>query len=279
MSEFKFEIVEASSEPVPIRARFDGLSESGKTYSALVFCQALGGKTCLIDTEHHTANIYARKFAPWTFHRIPLRDFRVEAYVAAVKFAVSKGFTNIIVDSATHAWTGPGGLAEQAEENAQNNAKTTQLGWSKAKNQAKRLLSELSKAPANLIYTMRGKGEYERKDGRFIQVAVGVDFAKDSDYEFNLRAHFDECVATVKVRGEESARVIHKPSVEDFKDIITALNAGALETAYDRLNRLLDGCKSDEEKKALMPELAANKPYLTEEQINQLRGKLPKAKL
>ena len=45
-----------------LRLAIDGISGSGKTYTALAIASGMGGNIALIDSEHGSASLYADRF-------------------------------------------------------------------------------------------------------------------------------------------------------------------------------------------------------------------------
>jgi type II secretory pathway predicted ATPase ExeA len=67
------------------RAAIMGVSNSGKTYTALVLASVLGKKIALIDTEHSSASMYADNF---NFDSLNLDSFHPSKYIEAIQAAV-----------------------------------------------------------------------------------------------------------------------------------------------------------------------------------------------
>jgi AAA domain len=270
-----FEIIDAQDAPVLVRAFVAGFSETGKTLTALHMAQALGGNCVVIDSDQHSVRRYSKSFPNWKFKILPLSNYSVESYTGAINHCISKKFDVIVIDSLSQLWDSKGGLAEQAEENAANNAKTTQLGWNKAKNQAKRAILDFTKANAHLIYTFRSAGEYEREAGKFKIVGERLSFAKGVEYEFNVKCWMNsEHTANISVRGMDHPMDFPKPSVEDFRKMFEHFQQGTDADVFNEMKLLIQTSSDMDSVKA---QLSANKHWLNAEQIKEL-GTLLKAK-
>jgi AAA domain len=271
----KFEIVKAQESRVLVRGFVAGFTETGKSYTALVAAQALKGKCIVLDSEQHSVRRYAKKFPDWDFDILPLPDFKVDTYCDAIQYAIDKKYEVIVVDSLTPIWDSRGGLCEQAEEHAQAKPGTIQLGWSKAKNQAKRVVQDFSRANAHLIYTIRSSGEYEKEGGKFKIVGERLNFAKGIEYDFNVKIWMDEKhSANITIRGMEEPIDVVKPSVADFTRLFSDFQSGKDTNIFDELKQLVTTSTDVESVKA---QLSANKHWLNADQIKEL-GTLLKAK-
>ncbi|MBM7855876.1 hypothetical protein JOC37_002297 [Desulfohalotomaculum tongense] len=100
----------AQRKKARLRLAIAGPAGSGKTYSALLIAFGLGGRTAMIDTERGSGELY-----------VHLGDYDVcsleapfipEKYVEAIQAAEGAGYDNIIIDSLSHAWAGPGGVLD-----------------------------------------------------------------------------------------------------------------------------------------------------------------------
>jgi predicted YcjX-like family ATPase len=69
-----------------LRLAIDGVSGSGKTYTALAIASGIGGKIAVIDTEHGSASLYADRF---DFDTLELERFQIEDYIEALQSAAA----------------------------------------------------------------------------------------------------------------------------------------------------------------------------------------------
>ena len=124
-----FEFKKAARTLARLRLGITGPSGSGKTIAALRIAQGLGGRTAVIDTERHSANLYGDEF---NFDSTALtQPYTPERYIEAVCAAEQAGYDNIIVDSITHEWNGIGGCLQTVDQVAATSFRgNTWSAWS-----------------------------------------------------------------------------------------------------------------------------------------------------
>lgn len=112
-----------------LRLVLEGISGSGKTYSALRLAKGLGGKIAVIDTERGSASLYSSLEEIPEFDVLELiDDFSPDTYIKAIKAAEEAGYDIIILDSITPEWTGKNGCLELVDYYANGNSFN---GWKK----------------------------------------------------------------------------------------------------------------------------------------------------
>lgn len=169
-----------------------GPTGSGKTLGALLIAKGLGGSTVLIDTENFSGDLYAghEKLQGWEYDVIELpKPFSVERYIGAIHAAEKSGFDNIIIDSASHAWAGPGGILEFVDKKTDQQNKFA--GWRDATPKHNEFVHTMTESPANIICTMRVKMDYvleENEKGKKVPKKVGLQpVQRDGlEYEFDV---------------------------------------------------------------------------------------------
>lgn len=164
----------AIRESTPVLIALAGPSGGGKTYSAMRLARGLvgpAGKIAFIDTEARRALHYAGKFK--FDHGELAPPFTPESYRAAVEAAEKHVGTNgaIVIDSATHEWSGDGGCQDIHDESIQKMVgdepdmkkraakmeRLSALGWRDAKMRHKRMMSRLLQCRAHLIFCLRAE--------------------------------------------------------------------------------------------------------------------------
>lgn len=168
----RFDPVPAVRKQVPALVALWGLSDSGKTYSALRLARGLvgpKGKIVLVDTENGRALIYADKFGGW-MHIDFQPPFTPERYQAALAAAIKAGANAVIFDSMSHVWQGEGGVLQQAE-----NTKTEGLNkWRRPKMAYLRMANALFRAPVHVVFCLRAKNKNVQtgkgKDAQIVNV-------------------------------------------------------------------------------------------------------------
>lgn len=188
----------AVQENTSILAAFAGPSGGGKTKSALRFARGLvgpKGKIAFLDSEARRALHYARQFE---FDHGELKPpFTPERYQEAIEAGEKHvGFGGaLIIDSATHEWSGDGGCQDIHDDSIEKmlgdeqdprkrTAKAERLsalGWRDAKLRHKRMMSRLLQCRAHLIFCLRAeekikfeKVKEEGRDGRVWEKTVIV---------------------------------------------------------------------------------------------------------
>lgn len=214
-----------------LRLAFTGPSGSGKTYSALRVATGMGKKIALIDTENHSASLYADNFV---FDTISLNPpYTVDKYIDAIKAAVDAKYEVLVIDSISHAWAGEGGLLEKkgAMDVRGGNSYTNWAPVTKEHEQFKALLLNCN---IHLIVTMRSKQDYviEVSDkGKSAPRKVGLApiQREGMEYEFTivLDMAMDHNASVSKTRISKYDGKVFQPSQETGADLLRWLNEGA----------------------------------------------------
>ncbi len=194
MSEFVFK--QAEFKPSSLTIGMCGETGKGKTYSALKLATGLanGGKIVVIDTERGRAQRYATEF---NFDVCTLTEpFTPNRYVEAIKAAYALNPKVIIVDSATHEWTGEGGCLEWHDQITKDMAsrwggsseKYNFQAWGDVK-QAHRHFIRCFEAPkCHMLCTFRAKEKSEqvKENGKTKIVNLGLRPEGSEDLPFAL---------------------------------------------------------------------------------------------
>ena len=180
-----------------LRLAIAGPSGSGKTYTSLAIATALanGGKIALVDTEHGSASKYADIF---DFDVLEMAaPFHPKRFVEAIAEAGAAGYSVIVLDSLTHAWSGPGGLLELVDGfAARMKSANTFAAWKDATPIQNALVEGIVAAPLHVIATMRSKQEYVlSQDDRGKQTPRKIGMAPQQrdgfEYEFDVFIDMD----------------------------------------------------------------------------------------
>lgn len=177
-----------------------GASGSGKTLSALLLARALAedGKIAVIDTEARRAKHYADKFD--FLHCDFEPPFTPERYTEAVKAAEGEASV-VVIDSASHEWSGEGGCADIQAAEAERMATDkdgkiipwkieamTAPAWKKPKIRHKRMMSRFVQSRAHLIFCLRAEEKVkfvkETVNGRERTNIVPIGFQPICEKEF-----------------------------------------------------------------------------------------------
>ena len=160
-----FQFKRAIRENVGLLIGMIGPSGSGKTYSAMRLASGLsGGKPfAVIDTESRRALHYAEQF---TFDHAELHPpFRPDSYAEAIKAADAAGYPVIVVDSASHEWSGEGGILDWQEDELTRMAgddyrkreACKMAAWIKPKMSHKQMAQKMLQVRAHLILCFRAE--------------------------------------------------------------------------------------------------------------------------
>jgi hypothetical protein len=214
-----FEVKRAKRQRRPLKINLEGVSGSGKTYTALRLAFAMRragiGKAIVVaDSENESAGLYEGVVADgerWEYDVCPMPQEKQNpaGYTECYEYLVSQGFDIVIGDSLTHAWYG---AQEIVDRYAQANRNDKFGGWAKVTPQQRQMLATLTDARAHFIGTMRVKSEYDRvqKGDKAVITKVGTktDQREGSEYEFDCVARLDRgdiptdhVIVVDKVRG------------------------------------------------------------------------------
>lgn len=158
------EFVKAERRAIPVSIALAGKSGSGKTYSALLLAKGLAGpagKIAFIDTEKGRGRMYADDPDMPEYSVSELHPpFTPEAYIKKIMAAKDWGADVVVIDSASHEWTGVGGCLEMHEQFTKGKTQLNQLGWANVKPKHRRFVNLIAAPPVNLILCLRAKDGY-----------------------------------------------------------------------------------------------------------------------
>lgn len=177
-----FRPAKEKDDPSFVMAGIAGYSGTGKTFSALRLARGLAGDKpfALIDTESGRALHYRHVCPPWD-HADLEPPYTPEAYIVAIKDAAAAGYGVIVVDSASHEYSGPGGLMDLAEaeldrmagSDMAKRAKLTASAWNKPKRRHVQMVEELLRVKAHIVLCFRAREAIEmRKNAQTGKVEV-----------------------------------------------------------------------------------------------------------
>lgn len=229
-----FTFRKAVKSKAKLRMAIIGPSGGGKTYTALQIARGLGGKCCVIDTEHGSAEKYADLFEFDTLH---LESYSPDAYASAIQAAEQAGYEIIIVDSLSHAWVGKGGALELVDNAAARSRSGSSFGaWREVTPLHNRMIDSIVRCKSHIICTMRSKTDYvqerNEKTGKTEIRKVGLaPVQRDGmEYEFDIVCDMDHdhrMVVTKSRVASMADAVIHKPSPDVGVALREWLNSGA----------------------------------------------------
>jgi hypothetical protein len=129
-------------------------SGAGKTMSALLLARGFvgeKGRIGMIDSESGRGEVYA-DMIPGGYDVLPIRDdFSPASYGSALKAAEQAKYDALIIDSASHEWSGAGGVLSMAAAN-QEAGKKGVIVWQAPKLQhSRRFILPLLQTPIPLV--------------------------------------------------------------------------------------------------------------------------------
>lgn len=185
------QIRKASRKKAKIRLGLSAVSGGGKTYSAILIAKGLCNgdlsKTCIIDTENNSADLYAHL---GDYNVLPLiAPFTPERYVEAIKACEKAGMEVIIIDSITHEWDGKGGCLQIVES----------LGgkyqdWAKVTPRHQAFIEAILHSPSHIITTVRRKQDYEMSrdnNGKIKVEKAGLKEITREGFEYELTINLE----------------------------------------------------------------------------------------
>lgn len=222
---------QAIKQEAKLRLAIAGPSGSGKTFTSLEIATNLGGKIAVVDTEHGSASKYADKFSFDVMELEP--PFAPDRFVKAIHEAQAAGYSTIILDSLSHAWSGTGGLLEIVDQIAARSAsKNSFAAWKEGTPIYNKMIDGIIQSDIHVIATMRTKQDYilvekESAAGRKYQSPEKVGMApiqRDGfEYEFDIVLTMDnnnQGVITKTRCDKLSGGVFVKPG-KDVSNIIS----------------------------------------------------------
>ena len=181
----------AERKKAKLRLSLCGPSGSGKTLSALYIAQGLGGKIAMIDTEHNSGELYANSVDYDVATLAP--PFSPQRYIEIIKTAEQQGFSVLIIDSLSHAWTGQGGVLEM-HDNACKAVHNSFAAWREVTPQHNALVDAILGSSLHIITTMRTKTAYEiqkNDKGKTQVIKVGLAPVQRDGMEYEFTTVMD----------------------------------------------------------------------------------------
>lgn len=186
------EFTKAKRKKSKLRLALTGPSGSGKTWGALQIAKGLGGKIACIDTEKGSASLYEHIV---DFDVLELSaPFTPERYIAAINAAEKAGYDVLIIDSASHEWSGSGGMLEINEEIARARYRgNTWSAWSDTTPRHRAFLDAMLQSNMHIIATGRSKTETAQTEnaGKKSVVKLGMKTEQRDGFEYEFTVVLD----------------------------------------------------------------------------------------
>lgn len=192
----KFLVTKATREKVKLKMALMAPSGSGKTTSSLLMAYGMTNnwdKIYFIDTENNSGKLKVGlrhgNTVIGSFNHIEIKPpYTPDLFVDAIQFCEEAGAEVIIIDSATHEWSGEGGCLDIHANMPGNNSYTN---WEPVKKMHKRFVNAILQSNCHVICCMRSKQEYvqssEDSGKKKIQkLGLKPDQEGTMEYEFTL---------------------------------------------------------------------------------------------
>ena len=273
----------AVKESRKLRLAIYGVSGSGKTYSALAIASGLGKKIAVIDTERHSASLYADDFK---FDVASLDQPTVKNCVAAFKDAKDAGYDVLILDSGSLVWDE---LLQEVDKIAKAKYRgNTFAAWMEGTPLQKSFINGMMDYPGHVIMTMRAATEYDitKEDGKNKIEKIGLKPQQRAgvDYEFDVVMRIDSNHLAFVEKSRYKIfqdRAIEKPTAELGTEILTYLKGAepAPKPEPKSVQEMVDACKTIEDLNKLFPTLSDEQKADTKvvEMFKKAKKNLPPA--
>ena len=180
------ELRQAQRKQAKIKLALQGPSGSGKTMSALLLASGMAdwSKIAIIDTENHSADLYAH-LGEYNVLQLS-KPFTPERYIKAIEVCENASMEVIIIDSVSHEWEGSGGILDLHGAMAGNSF----TNWNKVTPRHNAFVQKILQSGAHIVATIRTKTDYTLtdKNGKMVPEKVGLKgITRDGlDYEFTI---------------------------------------------------------------------------------------------
>jgi hypothetical protein len=167
-----------------------GPSGSGKTYSALQIAKGLGGRIAMIDTERGSGSLYSHLAEFDVAELVP--PFEPQKYVEAILAAEKAGYDVLIIDSLSHAWSGPGGVLD-IHDRVTKSVRNSFTAWREVTPAHNALVDAMLASACHVIVTLRTKTAYEvvTEGGKTKVSKVGLAPQQREGLEYEFTVVFD----------------------------------------------------------------------------------------
>ena len=235
------QIREAQREGARLVIGLQGISGSGKTYTALQLAWGMAGydasKVGFLDTENRRGSLYADALrdASGNVHRFLIGDltppFSPARYIEAIREFEKAGVEVLIIDSVSHEWAGQGGCYDIAK-----NTTKRMDDWLTAKNEHKRFMNAMLQSSMHIIACIREAPKTDFSDPKKPK-ALGLMPIQESQFVFELTASlqmWNEGKAQAPLKCPEELR----PILGRGDGYITAQDGKALRDWVDGAHQL-----------------------------------------
>lgn len=237
------EIREARRHGARVVIGLQGLSGSGKTYTAMQLAYGLANgdaqKIGFLDTENRRGSLYADSLrnSKGEVQRFLIGDlmppFSPQRYISAIEAFERAGVEVLVIDSVSHEWAGMGGCYDIAK----NTTKRID-DWLTAKNEHKRFMNAMLQSPMHIIACIREQRKTDFKDPKNPR-DLGLMPVQESAFVFEL-------TASLQMHAEGRAQTVLKcpedlrPYIGRGEGYITARDGHAIRQWVDGADQIVD---------------------------------------
>lgn len=181
------QIKKATRKQAKLKLNISSPSGAGKTMGALLMAKGLVGdwnKIVVIDTENGSASLYSHL---GDFNTIDLQaPYSPENYIAAIDACLEAKAECIIIDSASHEWSGSGGCIELNEQLAQSKFRgNAWSAWSDTTPRHDSFVNKILQSPVHVITCTRSKMETVMGDDKKVK-KLGLKDIQRENWEYEL---------------------------------------------------------------------------------------------
>jgi hypothetical protein len=155
------EIAPVTRDGMKCIVTFFGLSETGKTLSALLMAAGLEpdpNKRGLMDTEGgERGRMYMDRVPGGYMYGALTPPFTPERYRIGLKEFIDAGCTVVVVDSGSHVWDAEGGVLDMVEESS---VKNDMAKWKQPKRRLAKMTGDWKQCGIHILVCSRGKQPY-----------------------------------------------------------------------------------------------------------------------
>ena len=237
------ELRKAQRKQAKIKLALQGVSGSGKTMSALLLASGMAdwSKIAIIDTENHSADLYAH-VGDYSVLQLSA-PFTPERYIKAIEVCEQAEMEVILIDSVSHEWDGSGGILNLHGNMAGNSF----TNWAKVSPRHNAFVQKILQSSCHIIATIRTKTDYTltEKNGKMVPEKVGLKgITRDGmDYEFTI-------VFDIDIKHNATASKDRTNLFADKPEEIITLNHG---------KKILDWCNSGTSLSQIKKEISSAK--------------------
>lgn len=230
----------AERRKAKLRLAIAGPSGSGKTLSSLLIAYGLTGdwgKIGLVDTENGSGDLYANSNVGG--HQVGeyliltlAPPYTPEKYIQAIKMAEEAGLEALIIDSASHAWAGEGGLLDQHGKIADRGGNSF-AAWRQVTPKHNQFVEAMLRSNLHLIVTLRSKTEYVQQvveNGKTVVKKLGLAPIQRDGFEYEFTVFLDLAADHTAAASKDRTGLLDgqffKPAPEIGKQLLAWLESG-----------------------------------------------------